>query len=154
MKRILFALIVVGSLLTVAVAPSFAQDPTELLRADLRANKTALITKAMQLDDAQSELFWPIYREYEAEVITLNDELLALIKDYAANYTSMTDETAKDLLKRAFKIRETRTSLLKKYSGKVEKTLNPRIAARWVQCEHVIQAAIDLQMADELPLMK
>jgi hypothetical protein len=151
MKRSLFALVAAGVLS--ASPPSFAQDLTELLRADLRANKTALVTQAMGLDAAESDLFWPIYREYEAELVKLNDESLAAIKDYAANYASMTDETAKDLLKRGFKIREGRTKLLKKYTGKVDKALSPKVAARWAQVEHALQAAIDLQMASELPLM-
>lgn len=149
MKRLLLVL----TLLAVA-APAFAQDAAELLRADLRANKTAILTQAMDLDEAQSELFWPIYREYEAELVKLNDESIAMIKDYAANYDNMSDTVAKDLLKRGFKVRENRTKLLKKYSGKFEKALSPKVAARWVQSEHAIQAAIDLQLASELPLVK
>lgn len=153
MKRNLSALLAFCALSAVA-APSFAQDATELLRADLRASKTAILTQVMDLDATQSDTFWPIYREYEAELVKLNDELLAMIKDYAANYGSMTDEIAKDLLKRGFSLRESRTKLLKKYSGKVEKSLSPMVAARWVQAEHAIQAAIDLQIAEQLPLVR
>ena len=153
MKRIVFALLAACALLSSAVA-SFAQDPTELLRADIRANKTAIVTSAMELDDTQSEAFWPIYREYEAELIKLNDQSLAMIKDYAANYATMTDESAKDLLKRGFKVREGRVKLLKKYAGKVEKALGSKVAARWAQVETALQAAVDLQMASDLPLMK
>ena len=152
MKRSVFALLIACGLF--AAVPSFAQDPLELLRADLRTNKTAILTAAMALDETQSEVFWPIYREYEAEVIKLNDELIAMIKDYGANYETMTDAKAKELLKRGFKIREGRTKLLKSYSGKVDKALNSRIAARWAQTEVAIQSAIDLQMASELPLIK
>jgi hypothetical protein len=36
----------------------------------------------------------------------------------------------------------------------MEKSLSPKVAARWVQAEHAIQAAVDLQLAEELPLMK
>ena len=153
MKRNLSVLLAFCALSAV-VAPSFAQDATELLRADLRAQKTALLTQAMNLDDTQSAAFWPIYREYEGELVKLNDELMAMIKDYAANYGSMTDEIAKDMLKRGFALRENRTKLLKKYSGKVEKAVSPMVAARWVQAEHAIQAAIDLQLAEQLPLAK
>ena len=153
MKRTLLALIAFCSL-SAAAAPAFSQDATELLRADLRASKTAIITQVMGLDGPQSDLFWPIYREYEAELITLNDEMLAMIKDYAANYGNMTDAVAKDLLKRGFAVRDNRTKLLKKYSGKVQKSLSPMVAARWVQAEHAIQAAIDLQVAEQLPLAK
>ncbi len=152
MKRVILILTALCGLL--AAVPSFSQDATELLRADLRANKTAILTQAMALDATQSDLFWPIYRQYEGELIKLNDEALALIKDYAANYESMTDATAKDLLKRGFKVRESRISLLKKYAGQVEKKVSPMVAARWTQCEVAIQAAIDMQMASELPLMK
>ncbi len=152
MKRSLFALVLASGVL--AAVPSFAQDPVELLRADLRANKVAILTEAMDLDATQSDLFWPVYREYEAEVVKLNDGLLAMIKDYAANYENMTDEKAKQLLDQGFKIRESRTKLLKTYSGKVEKALSPKIAARWVQAEIAIQSAIDIQLASELPLMK
>ena len=152
MKRRLVTLFAFCALSAAAV-PSFSQDATELLRADLRATKTAILTEAMDLDGPQSDVFWPIYREYEGELIKLNDEMLGMIKDYAANYGSMTDEVAKDLLKRGFTVRENRTKLLKKYSGKMEKSLSPKVAARWVQCEHAIAAAIDLQLAEELPLM-
>lgn len=153
MKRRLSALLAFSALSAVA-APAFSQDVMELLRADLRTTKTAIITEAMGMDGPTSDVFWPIYREYEAELVVLNDEALAMIKDYAANYGTMTDEVAKDLLKRGFKVRESRTKLLKKYSGKMEKSLSPRVAARWVQCEHAIAAVLDLQLADELPLMK
>ncbi len=152
MKRIVLMVALLGAL--AAAVPSFAQDPTELLRSDLRTNKTAIITQAMQLDATQSDLFWPIYRKYEADLIKLNDQALALVKDYAANYDNMTDPMAKDLLKRGFSIREGRTKLLKKYTGEVEKKVSPKVAARWAQCEQAIQAAIDMQMASELPLMK
>jgi hypothetical protein len=152
MKRALLVFTALCGLM--ASVPTFAQDATELLRADLRANKTAILTQAMALDATQSDVFWPIYREYEAELIKLNDGALTLIKDYAANYDAMTDATAKDLMKRGFKIRESRLSLLKKYSAQVEKKVSPIVAARWTQCEVAIQSAIDLQMASQLPLMK
>ena len=77
-----------------------------------------------------------------------------MIKDYAANYATMTDDTAKDLLKRGFQVREGRVKLLKKYSGKVQKALGSQVAARWAQVETALQAAVDLQMASDLPLMK
>jgi hypothetical protein len=153
MKRSLLALVAFCGL-SAAAAPAFSQDATELLRADLRKNKTAILTGVMNLDGPQSDVFWPIYREYEAELVKLNDEALAMIKDYAANYGNMTDEVAKDLLKRGFKVRDSRSKLLKKYSGKMEKSLSPKVAARWVQAEHVIAAAIDLQLAEQLPLIK
>ena len=148
----------VAVLLAVAVCaavPAFAQrDLIEIMRSDLRTQKTAIVTQAMQLTEAQSELFWPVYKEYENEMVKLNDERLTLIKDYAASYDSMGDELAKDLIKRSFKLQEARTKTLKKYVDKMSKALDPKVAARWGQVEHALGAAIDLQLGSELPLLK
>jgi hypothetical protein len=138
-----------------AAVPAFAQtDLIEIMRSDLRTQKTAIVTQAMQMTEAQSELFWPVYKEYEAEMVKLNDQRLTLIKDYAASYDSMGEETAKDLIKRSFKLQESRTKLLKKYVDKMGKAVDMKTAARWAQVEHALMSAIDLQIGAELPLMK
>ena len=58
----------------------------ELLRSDVRKEKAAVIGEVMQLDAADAAKFWPIYKEYEAELTRGGDEKLALIKNYADHY--------------------------------------------------------------------
>jgi hypothetical protein len=126
----------------------------ELLRTNVRTEKVALVTEAMEFTDAQSGVFWPIYREYEKELSKLYDERLALIKDFAANYENMTDEKAKALAKSSFTLRDKQAKLLKSYHTKVEKALSPIMAARWAQVENQIGMLIDLQIAASLPLIE
>jgi hypothetical protein len=136
-------------------APSFAQnDVIELLRSDIRTQKKALITGAMQMTEAESDIFWPIYNEYENELRLVGDRRVATIKDFADNYENMTEEMAKDLSKRSLKNQEDRLSLYKKYNGKFAKALSPKMAARWLQAEYAINEMIDVQIAAEMPLMK
>ncbi len=91
-----------GSLMTVAllaVAPSASAQGTkpsapvdtretnlraysELLRSDVRFQKVAIITEIMQFTEDEDAKFWPIYREYEAALAKINDDRLALIKEY------------------------------------------------------------------------
>jgi hypothetical protein len=142
-------------MLVVMAAPAMAsRDLIELMRSDLRTEKRAIITQAMQLSEAQADKFWPVYSDYETELTKINDERVTLIKDYGASYNSMTDQTAKDLIKRGFKLQEARTSLLKKYVSKMEKAVDVKSAARWAQVEHAVDSAIDLQIASELPLVQ
>jgi hypothetical protein len=124
------------------------------MRSDLRTQKKALLTQAMQLSETQAEAFWPVYNEYESQLMKLNDSRLSIIKDYAANYATMTDVVAKDLVKRSFQWQEGNTKLLKKYYGKMEKAISPIAAARWVQAEHAINSMIDVQVASEVPLIR
>jgi hypothetical protein len=149
--------VILTTLMLVAMAaPAMANthDLTELLRSDLRTQKRALVTQAMQLNDEQSAKFWPVYSEFETELTKINDQRVTMIKDYAAAYNSMTDQAAKDLIKRGFKLQESRTSLLKKYVNKMSKAVDVKTAARWAQVEHALDSAIDLQIASELPLLQ
>jgi hypothetical protein len=149
----------VAAALAVAVlavsAPSFAQnDIIELLRSDITTQKKALMTQAMTMSEAESDVFWPIYNEYQNELRKVGDERIAIIKDYSANYETMTDEMATSLSKRSLKTEEDRLKLYKKYNGKLAKALSPKLAARWLQAEHAINTMIDVQIAAEMPLMK
>ena len=148
-KRILL----ISCLLAIA-APVFAQDDVELLRADVRSEKVAILTKALGMDQATSDLFWPIYREYEGELSKNTDARLANIKDYAANYESLTDAKAKELVDKALALSDERGKLIKKYFGKVEKATSTKLAARWAQCEMALNSIIDAQIAVDLPLIK
>ena len=149
-KKVILAVLMLLALAAPAMA---ARDLIELMRSDLRTEKRAIITQAMQLTEAQSDKFWPLYKEYEDQLVKLNDQRVTLIKDYGATYNSMTDKTAKDLIDRSFKLEEQRTSLLKKYVSKMGKTIDVKTAARWAQVEHAVDSAIDLQIASELPLI-
>ena len=126
----------------------------ELLRSDIRTQKQMLLTEAMQFSDEQAATFWPIYREYDLELSKIGDQRVALMKDYAANFEMMTDEKAKDLATRSFKLEEERVKLRKKYFDRVAKALDPITAVKFLQVERAIAALIDVQLAAELPLME
>jgi len=126
----------------------------ELLRQDLRTKKTALVTEAMDLTDAQAAVFWPIYDEYSREMRAVWDGRIANITLYAENYERMTNEMAKQIADKVFKLDEQRGKILKKYYGKCEKAVGPMLAARFVQIEAALYDLVSLQLAAELPLMK
>jgi len=42
----------------------------------------------MPLTDAEAQKFWPVYEQYNAEKLKINDDKLLVIKDYAANLRS------------------------------------------------------------------
>jgi hypothetical protein len=139
-------------------APTLAQAQqdayVELLRSDVKTQRVAIITEVMQFDDSTSAIFWPIYREYELASSQIGDDMLALIKDYAASYDSLTEEQAKALAERSFKIDDARLKLKKKYFKKVQKELGSVTAAKFVQIENQIGLLIDLQIAQSLPLIQ
>lgn len=125
----------------------------ELLRSDLRAGKTEILTEALELNDADGAKFWPIQRQYETELAKIADKRITLIKDYAANYDSMNSQIATKLIDRAFKLDQERTTLLKKYTGQISKAVGPATGARFAQIESFVNDLIDLQVRAETPLV-
>lgn len=144
--------------LVLAPASALAQEESyeryiELLRSDIQTQKVALFTEALQLSDEAGAKFWPIFREFENEQAVIGDRYVALIRDFAASYESMTDEKAKQLADASIKIEEDRVKLRKKYFGRFEKEIGARTAARWLQLERTVSNLILLQVQTELPLI-
>jgi hypothetical protein len=135
----------------------FAQDVDsyiEVLKSDIKTNKKEIITETMGFTEQESQAFWPIYNEFEHELSKLADNRIANIKDFAANYDSLSDKKADELIKNSFNFLEDRLSLNKKYYDKFAKVLTPTVAAKYMQLEHQIQLVLDLSIAANLPLMK
>lgn len=150
MKKLLLIMVFV-----LVSAVGYAQEAyIELLRSDVKTQKVAIITEAMQFTNEEGNAFWPIYREYEVDFAKIGDARIVLIKDYAQNYETMTDEKAKELVQRGLKLEERRTKLKKKYFRKFDKVLSSKTVAKFFQLENQINLLIDLQIASELPLIK
>lgn len=126
----------------------------ELLRQDINAQKTAILTEAMDLDEAQSEIFWPIVREYDVARAAIADRRLATIRKYAAEYESMTGDQAKEIVEETMKVDADMLKLKKDYFGKISKALSPIEAGRFLQVENFVDNLIRLQVQAELPLIQ
>ena len=70
----------------------------EMLRANLRAQRKQIMAENMTLTADEATKFWPIFDQYRREAIKPNDERWAVIKEYAANYNTMTDAQAQDYI--------------------------------------------------------
>ena len=126
----------------------------ELLRSDIRAEKVAVLTAAMGLDEGQAEGFWPLQRDYENSLAGINDERIQLIKRYAEQWGTLTDDQASSIAKDSFRIQEQRLKLRKSTYKKMSKEIGELAAARFIQIENTIQMLLDLQISAELPILE
>jgi hypothetical protein len=125
-----------------------------LLRSDLQADRTALVTEEMQLTDAQGATFWPLYREYANKQQIVGDQRVKVIKDYADKYTSMDDVTADDLAKRYMKFQQDRLKLRAEYYPKFKKAVGAKQAAKFMQIDNRLDMLVDLQISSIVPIVK
>jgi len=148
MKKFIIAIFIIASSFTFAQESYF-----ELLRQDMGTKKVALITEVMQFTDQESEVFWPLYREFDFEKSKLGDETLKLIKNYASHYENITDEKAVELMNTNFDIQKKELDLKRNYLKKFGKVIAPARAVKFMQVMNQIEMIIDIQIASQLPLI-
>lgn len=150
MKKTLF--VVAAIAFSISMNAQTANDYLELTREVLKAEKKAVVTEAMQLTEVESQPFWNLYNEYQAALYLVQNKRIAIIKDYADNFESLSDEKADELWIGSMKYKNELLKLKKSYYTKFKKVLSPGKAVRFMQLENKIETLIDAQLALEIPL--
>lgn len=122
-------------------------------RKDLRDQKKQVVAANMPLDGDQAARFWPLYDAYTKETIKVNDQRYALVKEYAANYTTMTDAQASGYIRRWIGVDESASKLRQEWIPKFEKLIGNKKAAMFFQIDRRVGMMIELQLASGLPLI-
>lgn len=125
----------------------------QLIRSNVRQRKSEIMGKVMMLDVDDAAKFWPIYKEYDAELTKVNNLRSSNIEEYARSYTELTDAKADELIKRAMDYQKQRSELIGRYYERVKQDLGGITAARFVQIESQLLMIIDLQIASSLPIV-
>jgi hypothetical protein len=131
--------------------PVSIDSAIEVARADIRADKNAMISSGMNFSDKEGSAFWPVYRKYEYDRSTVEDVRAATIKEYAAKYTSMTDADAKAIAERLLDCDAREVELRKKYFKEFSKVLPAITVAKFFQLEHRIDLLIGMKIESSLP---
>ena len=130
------------------------RDDTELLISQIQTDKRTVVLSAMQLTDAEVAVFTPIYDKYQADMKKQYEAAAEMLNKFAANYGSMTDDAAKDIMKDWFKLRDERNEIQKKYAKQMGRDLPPTKVLQWVQIENKLNALLDVQAAAVVPISR
>ena len=157
MKKGLFV-VIAFCVLFLFILPVCAQDKpadtNQLVREKIQADKKLLIAENMQLTESEAKAFWPVYESYQKDLGKIIDRTKKLIEDYANNYQTMTDATAKRLIDNMVVIENDRLKLKKDYLPKFRKVLSEKKVARYYQLENKIFAVVNYEVAKVIPLVK
>ena len=130
------------------------QEYIDLLRKDVRQQKSEIMGAVLALSANDASKFWPIYNEYDAQLTKLNDERIENIKEYARNYFELTDDKADELIQKALAYQKQRSELFAKTYERVKQAIGGIGAARFAQIEQQLLLIIDLQIASSLPIAR
>jgi hypothetical protein len=129
-----------------------ADDFVNLLRKDVRSQKKQIIAENMGLSDAEAEKFWPVYDQYAVELTKIYDVKIALLNDYADNYSGMTGEQAESYIRKRAEVEQSIMQLRLKYMPAFRKVLSGRETALFYQLDWRLGLAIDVELV-QVPLI-
>ena len=136
-------------------APQIISDQdVALMRADIGSKKKQLIAQNLKLTDAEATKFWPVYDKYVAEQDKVNDVRFGLIKAYADQHGTLTDEEALKMGKQFLEAETQFAQVREKYFPIVSKVLSGRSTATFFQLERRISMMIELQLSSKIPLVE
>jgi hypothetical protein len=170
-------LVLIALVLLTAAAPALAQStapepsakpaegPTQaerdalanqvsLTRAAIQTQRQAIVTEAMDLDPQQTQAFWPLYREYREAMGKVNDRTVKLLSQYLQAYPNLSDATAAQLLDESLSIEEARQQVKRQYVARLRKVLPERQVARFFQVENKLDAIVNAELAERVPLVE
>ncbi len=153
MKRIAGAFVVFLALGGWALV---AQEKTEVAvsKAEIGAERKAIVTKNVELSPQESAAFWRVYDEYRTAMQQVEEKRLRLIQRFAEEYQKLTDEQALAMLDDYFGFREAKVNLQKAYVARFGKVLPGRKVARYYQVENLIDTMVDYDLTRAIPLIK
>jgi hypothetical protein len=125
----------------------------QLMRQDIRSERKKIIAANMPLTETEATKFWPLYDRYIAETVKVNDVRYALIKEYAQNYQTITDEQAESYIKRWLSLDRDNTELRLKYVPEFEKVISRKKTAMFFQLDRRMAMMIELQLASQVPIL-
>jgi hypothetical protein len=168
MKKSLLRVLAFSAAMLCLHAPAIAQDNAAqpansqgsldqdiaMLRKDIRSQKKQVIAANLPLTDAEAQKFWPVYDEFTEQLVMINNDKYALIKEYAQNYNNMTDAQADNWTQRLLAVDANAAALRQKYWKKFSQVLPAKKTALYEQVERRAQLLIDLQLSSQIPLVQ
>jgi hypothetical protein len=152
--KFLSAFVLLLCLSTSVSAQTALDQQIALARQTAHTDRQVIIMGNMTFTSDESAQFWPKWKEYRAAVSANGDRTIALIKNFADNYEGMTDQKASELMTDSFSIQMQDLVVKQKFAKELTKFMPAQKVMRIIQIENKLDAAIDMQLASEIPLAK
>jgi hypothetical protein len=126
----------------------------EIIHDKLKADKKLIVSNYMELTESEAKNFWPVYEDYQKDLLKFYERLGALLKNYAADYRgkSLTDDKAKKLLDEWIALEQDEVKQRSAFIPKLTKALPAKKAARYLQIENEYRMLLRYDLAAAVPL--
>ena len=154
MKKLIIMLVLFLSGIGFAQSENFETGYIDILKKDIQTEAKMLVGENLEMTEEQAEVFWPLYDEYDAELLELSNERLNIISSYMLDYYDLSDEKAETLVNQAMDIDQKRLDLKRKYIAKMNKVLPQKLVGKFFQIDNYLQTLLTIQRQSTIPFIK
>jgi Spy/CpxP family protein refolding chaperone len=156
MMRLVTVFAIAAGLASPAMAQTAGTTNMDILRQKIKADKKLVVAENLKLTDAEGAAFWPVYDAYQKDLQAINQRMTAAVLAYADAYNKgpVSNDVAKKLLDEAVAIDEAEVKVKSAAVPKILAVLPAAKAARYIQIENKIRAALRYELAANIPLVE
>jgi hypothetical protein len=129
------------------------KEEVDLFQAAFGMEKKAVVASFVHPTDLQNDAFWTLYDEYEVARKENGLKRVQLLKKYAEQYNTMTDEQADAWTTEVIKLQTATDKLIATYYGKIKKATSATVATQFYQIEGYILTAIRMEILEKVPFL-
>lgn len=132
-------------------AQEYKQE-ADLIKSIVGKAKKDFVMENLDIPEAQSELFWSYYNDYEANRQILGDDRVELLLQYANIFGSNDAKAYKSLIVDATKLQKLNEKNLLKYYKLINKHVGPKTASQFFIVEEYLRSTVESNLFNRLPL--
>lgn len=137
-----------------AVEGAAADAQLDVLVGAIRSDRKAFVALNLPLTDEEAARFWPLYERYQKEAAAVGDRQVAIIEDYIASFSGLSDEKARQILDGYLATEAERLEVRRSYVGQFADVLPGRKLAAFYQLENKIDAVLRYELAATIPVIE
>lgn len=146
--------IIIGLMMVLALGvKAQTTDDINFFQSIWGMEKRAIVEAYMEFNEAEAAAFWPEYEAYELARKDLGKERVSILKEYAKNYATLSDEKAHELVNGTVANNMGHQKLLKKTFKKMAKSVGAVSAAKFVQLENYFITMIQMTISESIPFV-
>ena len=151
MKRV--TLFILGFLFSSALFAQSNKEDVDMIQAIFGKEKKTMVASFVQVEASKADAFWAVYDEYETKRKELGKRRIALLENYAKNYTALDDVTTDAIIKENQSLQAATDKLIVQYYGKVKKVTGSKPAAQFYQLEGYLLSVIRATILENIPFI-
>jgi len=129
-------------------------DEIELTRTIIQAERQIILVANMGLTDEEGQRFWPLYRQYRSDLAKNGDRTVALITTFADNYENLSEGTAEWMVNEFLAIEKVEAEVKSRWIPRFREVLSEKKVLLFLQLENKMDAVINYDLAESIPVVR